>query len=165
MNKTSTLKLSCAILEPISNKIVLLPPEERSNFKLKPNLGRSSKAIHQRIIKIYGRERGGEVLQAMQDAPSLAIPVVLTRLKQKEEEWKHAQKEWCKIWREVDLRNYAKSLDHQGITRKLGEKKALTTKAFASQIDVAREEQRHSRAKLDDPLLARTSPRYQMKFT
>jgi paired amphipathic helix protein Sin3a len=38
------------------------------------------------IKKIYGREAGLEVIQAMQDSLSFAIPVVLTRLKQMEEE-------------------------------------------------------------------------------
>ena len=55
-----------------------LNPEERALFRLKPNFGGAGKAVHQRIIKkIYGREAGLEVLQAMQDTPALALPVVL----------------------------------------------------------------------------------------
>ncbi|KAL0570127.1 hypothetical protein V5O48_011832 [Marasmius crinis-equi] len=154
-----------AILEPINNKISLLSPEEKSGFKLKPNLGGSAKAIHHRVVKkIYGREAGGEVIQAMQDAPAFAIPVVLARLKQKEEEWKRGQREWHKVWREVDARNYAKSLDHQCVSWKMKDKKALTTKAFVSQIEVAREEQTAKRACLVDPLFARTRPRHQLEF-
>ena len=53
-------------------------------------------------------------MQAIQDSPALALAVVLTRLKQKETEWKRAQREWNKIWRAVDAANYARSLDHQG---------------------------------------------------
>ncbi|KII91290.1 hypothetical protein PLICRDRAFT_105502 [Plicaturopsis crispa FD-325 SS-3] len=153
------------MLEPISNKIAQLSPEERGNFKLKPNLGGSGKSIHQRVIKkIYGREAGLEVIQAMQDSPALAIPVVLGRLKVKEEEWKRAQREWNKVWREVDARNYHKSLDHQGISFKAADKKAITTKAFVSQIEAAREEQMAKRASLIDPLFARTRPRHQLEF-
>ncbi|KAF8880058.1 histone deacetylase complex, SIN3 component [Infundibulicybe gibba] len=154
-----------AMLEPINNKIAQLSMDERGGFKLKPNLGGSAKSIHQRVIKkIYGRDAGSEVLQAMQESPALAIPVVLQRLKQKEEEWKRAQREWNKVWREVDARNYLKSLDHQGISFKTADKKVITTKAFVSQIEAAREEQMAKRASLIDPLFARTRPRHQLEF-
>jgi paired amphipathic helix protein Sin3a len=154
-----------AMLEPINNKIALLTPEERGNFKLKPNLGGSAKSIHQRVIKkIYGREAGLEVIQAMQDSPALAIPVVQARLKQKEEEWKRAQREWNRVWREVDARNYQKNLDHQGISFKAADKKVITTKAFVSQIEAAREEQMARRASLIDPLFAGARPRHQLEF-
>ncbi|KAH9932297.1 uncharacterized protein B0H18DRAFT_987465 [Fomitopsis serialis] len=145
------------MLEPLNNKIAQLTPEERNNFKLKPNLGGAGKSI-------YGREAGYEVYQAMQDVPAFAIPVVLSRLKLKHEEWRRAQREWNKIWREVDARNYHKSLDYQGITFKTTDKKAITTKAFVSQIEAARDEQMAKRAALIDPLFARTRPRHQLEF-
>ncbi|TFK49235.1 hypothetical protein OE88DRAFT_1719716 [Heliocybe sulcata] len=152
-------------LEPINNKIAQLNPEERANFKLKANLGGVGKSIHQRVIKkIYGREPGLEVIQAMQDSPALAIPVVLGRLKQKEEQWKRAQREWNKVWREVDARNYEKSLDHQGITFKMDDKKATSTKAFLNQIEVARDEQIAKRAVMVDPLFSRARPRHQLEY-
>jgi paired amphipathic helix protein Sin3a len=155
-----------AMLEPINNKITQLNLEERGNFKLKPNLGVSGRGIYQRVVrKIYGRESGSDVIQAMQDSPVQAIPVVLNRLKVKEEEWKRAQREWNKVWREVDARNYRKSLDHQGITIKSSDKKAITTKAFVSQIEAAMDEQKAKRASLIDPLFARSWPRHQLEFT
>lgn len=154
-----------AMLEPINNKIALMNVDERGGFKLKPNLGGSWKAIHQRVIKkIYGRDVGMDVIHSMQDTPALAIPLVLSRLKTKEEEWKRAQREWNKVWREVDARNFAKSLDHQAITFKAADKKAITTKALVNQIEAAREEQMASRASLIDPLFARTRPRHQLDF-
>ncbi|KAK7470657.1 hypothetical protein VKT23_002080 [Stygiomarasmius scandens] len=154
-----------AILEPINNKIAQLNLEERNNFKLRPNLNGSAKAINHRVIKkIYGREAGLEVIQSMQDSPANAIPIVLQRLKQKEEEWKRAQREWNKVWREVDARNYAKSLDHQSIAFKAADKKAITAKSFINQIEAAREEQVAKRASLIDPLFARTRPRHQLEF-
>ncbi|KIJ15185.1 hypothetical protein PAXINDRAFT_134088 [Paxillus involutus ATCC 200175] len=153
------------MLEPINNKIAQLNPEERAVYKLKPNLGGSGKSIHQRIIKkIYGREAGLDVLQAMQDTPAVAIPVVLMRLKEKEEEWKRAQREWNKVWREVDARNYHKSLDHQAINYKNIDKKAITARAFVSQIEAARDEQMDKRASYIDPLFARTRPRHQLGY-
>ncbi|KAF9226177.1 hypothetical protein BS17DRAFT_776836 [Gyrodon lividus] len=153
------------MLEPINNKMAQLNPEERTVFKLKPNLGGSGKSIHQRIIKkIYGREAGLDVLQSMQETPSVAIPVVLMRLKEKEEEWKRAQREWNKVWREVDARNYHKSLDHQAINFKTLDKKAITARAFVSQIEAARDEQMDKRASYIDPLFARTRPRHQLAY-
>ncbi|KAJ6494619.1 histone deacetylase complex, SIN3 component [Mycena vitilis] len=153
------------MLEPLNNKMASLSPEDRSSYKPKPNLNGQIKSIHHRVIKkIYGREAGLSVIHAMQDTPALAIPVVLQRLKQKEEEWKRAQREWNKVWREVDARNYSKSLDHQGILFKTADKKAITTKAFVNQIETAREEQMAKRASLIDPLFARTRPRHQLEF-
>ncbi|KAI0707538.1 hypothetical protein C8T65DRAFT_696013 [Cerioporus squamosus] len=154
-----------SVLEPLNNKIAQLSPEDRASFKLKPNLGGVGKAIHQRVIKkIYGRDIGLEVWTAMQEVPATAIPVVLVRLKQKHEEWKRAQREWDKVWREVDARNYHKSLDHQAVTFKAADKKAITQKAFVTQIEAARDEQRVTRASLVDPLFARTKPRHQLEF-
>ncbi|KAF8067547.1 histone deacetylase complex, SIN3 component [Lyophyllum atratum] len=153
------------MLEPVSNKMVLMSQDDRSGFKLKPNLGGTWRPIHTRVVKkIYGREAGLDVIQAMQETPTVAIPVVLQRLKQKEEEWKRAQREWNKVWREVDARNYTKSLDHQGIYFKAADKKANTVKSFVNQIEAAREEQMAKRASLIDPLFARTRPRHQLEF-
>ena len=153
------------LLEPINNKISQLNPEDRGQFKLKPNFGGAGKSIHHRVIrKIYGREVGEEVIRAMQDSPAVSIPVVLARLKQKEEEWKRAQREWNKVWREVDARNYYKSLDHQGIVFKASDKKATTPKAFINQIEAARAEQVAKRAAYIDPLFTRISPTHQLEF-
>ena len=154
-----------SVLEPLNHKILGMSSEERTLFRLKPNFGGAGKAVHQRIIKkIYGREAGIDVLQAMQDTPALALPVVLTRLKQKEVEWKRAQREWNKIWRAVDAANYARSLDHQGITFKMADKKALTTKAFVAQIEAIMETQMARRAALVDPLYARARPQHQLAY-
>ncbi|KAF8574590.1 hypothetical protein K439DRAFT_1649744 [Ramaria rubella] len=154
------------VLEPIHTKIMQLSDAERSTFKLKSNWNGQLKSIHQRLLKkIYGREAGLEVVQGLQDSPILAFPVVIQRLKQKEEEWKRAQREWNKVWREVDARNYWKSLDHQGVTFKANDKKAITTKAFVSHIELAREEQLAKRASLIDPSFARTRPRHQLAYT
>jgi paired amphipathic helix protein Sin3a len=68
------------------------------------------------------------------------------------------------VWREVDARNFQKSLDHQGISFKAADKKTITSKAFVSQIEAAREEQMAQRASLIDPLFARTRPRHQLEF-
>jgi len=81
-----------ALLEPIAKQIQGMSLEERARFKLPEGLGGSSKTIYKRIIKkIYDNERGGEVIDALHNNPAIAVPVVLKRLKQKDEEWKKSQ--------------------------------------------------------------------------
>lgn len=101
-----------ALVEPIAARIASMEHEERLSFRLKPGLGGQSKSIYQRIIKkVYGREVGREVIQALHENPCITVPIVLARLKQKDEEWKRALREWNRVWREVDAKNFYKSLD------------------------------------------------------
>jgi paired amphipathic helix protein Sin3a len=131
-----------ALLEPLYARLEDMTNEERTLFKLRPDLGGPSKSIYHRIIKkVYGREGGLEVLQALQECPSVAIPVVLSRLKQKDEEWRRAQREWSRTWREVDSKNFYKSLDHQGISFKANDKKNITAKHFVADIELIKSEQ------------------------
>jgi paired amphipathic helix protein Sin3a len=81
-----------ALLEPIAKQIQAMTPEERTQFRLAPGLGGTSVAIYTRVIKkIYDSERGAEVIDALYQNPAVAVPVVLKRLKQKDEEWKRSQ--------------------------------------------------------------------------
>ncbi|KXN88887.1 Paired amphipathic helix protein pst1 [Leucoagaricus sp. SymC.cos] len=130
------LARTIAVLEPIYNRIEEMSNEERVNFKLKPDLGGTCKAIYQRTIKrIYGRENINELWQNLQECPAVAVPVVLTRLKSKDEEWRKLQREFARTWREVDSKNFYKSLDHQGITFKANDKKNITARHFVGDIE------------------------------
>ncbi|TIA75342.1 hypothetical protein E3P89_00322 [Wallemia ichthyophaga] len=155
------------LLEPIAARISAMDGEERAAFRLKPGLGGQSKSIYQRIIKkVYGQENGLEIINALHENPSVAVPVVLNRLKAKDEEWKRAQREWNKVWRELDARNYYKSLDHQGIVWKQNEKKNLTSKQLILEIETLRKEQIQRRKSTMFPAIS-ASPmrsRYQMGF-
>ena len=153
-----------ALLEPIAARISTMDNEEKAAFRLKPGLGGQSKSIYQRVIKkVYGREQGLEVINALHDTPCVSVPIVLHRLKQKDEEWKRAQREWNKVWREVDARNYYKSLDHQGVNFKASDKKAITTKAFMAEIEARKLQQQQRRLGLD-PTLPRPKPRHQLVY-
>lgn len=131
-----------ALMEPLNARIMDMSHDERNAFRLPPDFGGSSKSIYHRAIKkVYGRDSQGlEILSALQECPSIAIPVVLERLKQKNEEWRRAQRDWNKVWREVDGRNFYKSLDHQGITFKANDKKFITNKSLVSEIEAAKAE-------------------------
>ena len=117
--------------------------EERNSWRLKADFGGPSKWIyHKTIKKIYGRDSGAEVIQALQDCPGVAIPVVLHRLKQKEDDWRRAMREWGRMWKEVDAKNFYKSLDHQGLVFKSNDKKGITAKHFVNDVESVKQEQK-----------------------
>ncbi|CUS11063.1 unnamed protein product [Tuber aestivum] len=123
------------LLEPIAQRIANMTPEEKVNFRLAPGLGGQSKTIYQRIIKkVYDKEKGLEVIEMLHNNPVVTVPIVLKRLKSKEEEWKAAQREWQRVWRDQTAKVFWKSLDHQGITVKANDKKAFSTKALVNDI-------------------------------
>ncbi|KAL5533624.1 hypothetical protein ACEPAG_84 [Sanghuangporus baumii] len=151
-----------ALLQPIYDRVIELSADERNAFRLPPDFGGSSKSIYYRAIKkVYGRDAQGlEVLQALQDCPAVAVPVVLPRLKQKNEEWRRAQRDWNKVWREVDARNFYKSLDHQGATFKSNDKKYITNKSLVTEIESAKGEvaERAAQAKAKTKVYKRSAP-------
>ncbi len=120
------LARTIAILEPLTTRLYEMPPEERSALRLRPELGGQSRWIYVRTLKkVYGKDAGTEIYQALQDAPAVTVPVVLARLKQKNEEWRRAQREWSLTWRQVDARNFYKSLDHNQATYSLPERRSV----------------------------------------
>ena len=122
-------------LEVINNKINSMTQEEKAAFRLPEGLGATSMTIYKKVIrKIYEKERGFEIIEAIHEHPAQTVPVVLNRLKQKDEEWRRNQREWNKIWREVEQKVYYKSLDHMGLTFKQTDKKLLLTKQLLADI-------------------------------
>ncbi|CAO3621024.1 unnamed protein product [Cunninghamella blakesleeana] len=125
-----------ALLEPIAKEIENMTPEEKSVFRLYPGLGGQTVSIYERIIKkVYDKERGLEIIELLYNNPVQVVPILLNRLKQKDEEWKKAQREWNKIWRETDIKNYYRSLDYQGITFKSNDRKVIAVKALVTEIE------------------------------
>lgn len=136
------------VFEPYAARLEHMSPDERAAFKLDPEVfAQPSPSIVERILKkVWGRDQGYEILDALIDNPAVTIPIVLARLKQKDEEWQRALREWNKIWRELDLKNYYRGLDHQAAAFKNAEKKwALTVKAFTTEIAELRETRRQKR--------------------
>lgn len=125
-----------AVLDPINTRLNEMKSEERAQFRLQPDLGGPSPAIYQKTLKkVYGREHWSEIYIGLQENPVTAVPIVLARLKQKSEEWRRQQREWNRTWREVDAKNFYKALDNQGIQFKASEKKNITAKFFAQDIE------------------------------
>ncbi|KAK4050893.1 hypothetical protein OIO90_004869 [Microbotryomycetes sp. JL221] len=153
-----------AYLEPIAARIALMTAEERLAFKMPEGFGGSAPSVYERVIrKVYGKDHSWEILSALFDNPAVAVPIVLSRLKQKDEEWKRAEREWNKIWREVDVKNYYRALDHQGIPFKSVDKKATTTsKALTNEIELLRTEKQQKR--LDAPVATPLRPLHQFEL-
>ncbi|KAG6604594.1 Paired amphipathic helix protein Sin3 [Phytophthora cinnamomi] len=79
------------------------------------------------ITRIYG-EAGTEILDLLRKYPAGAIPVILKRLKQKDEEWRRAREDLNRQWKEVNEKNYHKSLDHSSFYFKQKDKKQTSMK-------------------------------------
>lgn len=123
------------VLEVVQKKLNRMSPEERNRFRLDDTLGGTSTTIHQRAIRrIYG-DKANEIVDGMKKNPVVAVPIVLRRLKSKEEEWREAQKSFNKIWREQNERYYLKSLDHQGISFKQNDIRYLRSKSLIHEIE------------------------------
>lgn len=133
-------------LETIANRIANMSPEEKASFKLPPGLGHTSVTIYKKVIrKVYDKDRGFEVIDALHENPVVAVPIVLKRLKQKDEEWRRSHREWNKVWREMEQKVFYKSLDHLGLTFKQADKKLLTSKRLVSEISTIKMEQNQKR--------------------
>lgn len=134
------------LLEPIAQQIRALTQPELANFRMPSGLGGSSQSIYKRILKkVYGSEAGLKVADEMFRNPTAVIPVVLSRLKQKDEEWRFTQREWDKVWHAQTQAMYLKSLDHMGLTVKNADKKLFATKTIIDRIKTKFEEQKRLR--------------------
>ena len=154
------------ILESLNARIEEMSHEERTQFRLKPDLGGESKCIYQRTIKkIYGKDAGSEVYQALQDVPSVTVPVVLQRLKQKCDEWRRAQRAWGITWRQTEAKHFYKSLDQMGINFKANDKKNTTNKSLVMEIEGIKAEQLQEIELEGKPTFIFGSPGHQLEYS
>lgn len=107
-NNTSAIR----VLEPLAEEIEALKHMDGYQWQFRLDR-RSLGVIHLKAIaRIYG-EHGNEVLELLRKNPADAIPIILTRLKEKDKEWRRARTELNKTWKEIQEKNYTKSLDHR----------------------------------------------------
>lgn len=112
-------------LETVLAKINAMTPAEVNKFKLDNSLGGTSEIIHLKAIqRIYG-EKARDFVEALKTNPAVAVPLVLKRLKAKDEEWRDAKKSMEKVWREQIEKNYLRSLDHCAAPFKQNDQKHL----------------------------------------
>ncbi|CAF98397.1 unnamed protein product, partial [Tetraodon nigroviridis] len=122
-------------LETVQRKLSRMSAEEQAKLRLDNALGGSSEVIHRKAIqRIYG-DKAPDIIDGLKKNPAVSVPIVLKRLKTKEEEWREAQRGFNKIWREQNEKYYLKSLDHQGINFKQNDTKVLRSKSLLNEIE------------------------------
>lgn len=157
----------------MAQQINVMTPVEREVFEMPPALRGNSVSVFKRVCKkIYGPEKGPDVVNDMFQNPLNVVPVVLARMKQKDEEWRFSQvrsrstqflsqltdmvqREWEKVWHAQTDNMYLKSLDHMGIQVKQNDKRNLSAKHLVDVIKTKHEEQRRQRS------LTGKAPRHQ----
>ncbi|KAL1222790.1 Paired amphipathic helix protein Sin3-like 6 [Cardamine amara subsp. amara] len=112
------------------------------------------------IERLYG-DNGLDVMDLLKKNMHSALPVILTRLKQKQEEWARCHSDFQKVWAEVYAKNHHKSLDHRSFYFKQQDSKNLSTKCLVAEIkDIS--EKKHQE---DEDLLQAISVRSMSSFT
>ncbi|KAJ2359720.1 hypothetical protein IW150_007707, partial [Coemansia sp. RSA 2607] len=129
-------------LTPIAQQIEQMDPEKQMQLTLPESFWGMSEALPRRALrKVYDSSRALEIIKAMHTHPAVAIPIVLKRLKQKDEEWRKQRRVFANIWRETDSKNYYRALDHQGLTFKSADRKTISPKHLITEIETRRREQ------------------------
>lgn len=96
--------------------------------------GRVLSVIHKHTIKrIYGDD-GPEMLDLCFRNPAVAIPIVVNRLRQKDQEWRAAREALNRKWKDLAEFNYYRSLDHRSITWRTTDKRATSTRTLVAEI-------------------------------
>ncbi|XP_024363995.1 paired amphipathic helix protein Sin3-like 4 isoform X2 [Physcomitrium patens] len=124
--------------------------EQNGKAEALPPVDEFLSAINLRCIeRIYG-DHGLDMLEAVRKNTSRAMPVIHSRLVQKEEEWTRCREEMNKVWSEVYAKNCYKALDHRSFYFRSQDKKALSTKGLLAEIKEVSEKRRRE----DDTMLA-----------
>ncbi|KAL5257487.1 hypothetical protein ACHWQZ_G012432 [Mnemiopsis leidyi] len=127
-------------LEAVQKKMTKLTPDEVARFRLDNKLGGTSEVIGRKAIKrIYGDKHGG-IIDGLKKSPQAVIPIVLKRLKSKDEEWCEARRQFNKIWKEQYKKYHLKSLDHQSVTFKQTDLKSIRPKNLVTEIETLYDE-------------------------
>ncbi|XP_039024409.1 paired amphipathic helix protein Sin3-like 2 isoform X2 [Hibiscus syriacus] len=101
------------------------------------------------IERLYG-DHGLDVMEILRKNPALSLPVILTRLKQKQEEWTKCRLDFNMVWAEIYSKNHYKSLDHRSFYFKQQDSKNLSAKSLLAEIKELKEKNQ----KEDDVLMA-----------
>ncbi|XWS30312.1 hypothetical protein CRYUN_Cryun24cG0106200 [Craigia yunnanensis] len=101
------------------------------------------------IERLYG-DHGLDVMEILRKNPALALPVIFTRLKQKQDEWTKCRLDFNKVWAEIYFKNHYKSLDHRSFYFKQQDSKNLSAKSLVAEI----KEWKEKNQKGDDVLVA-----------
>lgn len=88
------------------------------------------------IERLYG-DHGLDVMDTLRKNLPVALPVVLIRMKQKQEEWTKCRSDFNKVWADIYSKNHYKSLDHRSFYFKQQDSKNLNPKCKSILIAAA----------------------------
>ncbi|XP_010453632.1 PREDICTED: paired amphipathic helix protein Sin3-like 2 [Camelina sativa] len=132
--------------EELLNIIIEKKISFEGSFRIEDHLT----ALNLRCIeRLYG-DHGLDVTDMIRKNPASALPVILTRLKQKQDEWTKCREGFNVVWADVYAKNHYKSLDHRSFYFKQQDSKNLSAKALVSEIKDLKEKSQ----KEDDVLLS-----------
>lgn len=145
-----------SILEPLAHEIDVLKKATESSgdddkmWNYVVDKGTFRVTHLNAITRIYG-ESGSQILELLRKHPASAIPIILKRLKQKDEEWRRAREDLNRQWKEVNEKNYHKSLDHSSFYFKQKDKKQTSMKMMMQEAKkkLEADEKRAEEAKTD----------------
>lgn len=124
-------------LEEVLRKFNRMSPEEISNFKLDDSLGSETTTMstnRRALRRLYG-DKTQDIFEGLVKNPTTAIPLVLKRLRSKDNEWKDARNAFNEVWKSQNEKYYLKSLDHQGVNFKQSDMKFLRSKSLLNEIE------------------------------
>uniref|UniRef100_A0A0X3PJQ5 Histone deacetylase interacting domain-containing protein n=1 Tax=Schistocephalus solidus TaxID=70667 RepID=A0A0X3PJQ5_SCHSO len=129
----------------VKRRIDRMSRDEQQNFHLDDLLGGTSAILMKKAIhRVYG-DKAGDVIYGLKTCPATVVPIVIQRMRQKDNEWREAVRSFHRIWSDQDAKNYLRSLDHQGASFKQRDNPFLRTKTVINQIEaIARGEQSQS---------------------
>ncbi|KAL8114658.1 hypothetical protein AgCh_021500 [Apium graveolens] len=123
---SSTVKRIEELLININNKSVNLD----THFRIEDHFT----ALNLRCIeRLYG-DHGLDTLDILHKSPFHSMQVLLTRLRQKQEEWSKCRVNFNKVWANVYAKNHYKSLDHRSFYFKQQDSKNLSSKSLVAEI-------------------------------
>jgi paired amphipathic helix protein Sin3a len=127
-------------LESVQLHMNSLTSEQLNNFQLDDQLGGQSVFTQKQAVqRIYG-ERANEIIDGLKRNPRVAVPIVLKRLKSKDEEWRESKKNFERFWKEQSEKYYLKSLDYMGINCKNSDGRIIRNRHLLNEIENIKEE-------------------------
>ncbi|KAL0080185.1 Sin3 family co-repressor-domain-containing protein [Phycomyces blakesleeanus] len=129
-------------LKKVTETLSTMTEKKQKAYRLPPDFGGPSPSIYSCAIKkVYGNEKGQDMIKLLQTDPAQTIPGVLKRLVHTGEVLQKGKQRQTELWKEAEIKNYYRALDHQGINFKKKDKKANSVKRLVSEIEALRLEQ------------------------
>lgn len=119
-------------LEIINSELARHTPEERLKLSLSD---KCLSAVHKRCIeRVYGPDFDEQILKLLHRNPAVAVPVVLDRLRKKQDEWTRLRVECRKDWNDTATELHRKALDYRSFYFKQRDEAAVDEKSLLAEI-------------------------------